>query len=84
MNGREESIEVRPLRDAAWAATVLNTSRGRVYELVRQGILPHVRLGRQVRFDERAIHRFIETGGSGLPEEESEVVPLLTRRPRSS
>ena len=45
MNGQEESLEVRPLRDAAWAATVLSTGKGRVYELVRRGILPHVRLG---------------------------------------
>ena len=67
MNGQEDSIAVRPLRDAAWAATVLNTGKGRVYELVRRGILPHVRLGRQVRVDEGAIHRFIESGGQGLP-----------------
>ena len=54
MSGQEEALEVRPLRDAAWAAAVLNTSKGRVYELVRQSILPHVRLGRQVRFGLRA------------------------------
>ncbi len=80
----EESPEIRPLRDADWAAAVLGLSKPRIYDLVRQRILPHVRLGRQVRFDERAIAKFVESGGSSLPEEESEVVPLLTRRPHRS
>ncbi len=70
-------LEIQPLRDAAWAATVLNTSKSRVYELVRQNVLPHVRLGRQVRFDESAILRFIESGGCGLDDDEgAEVIAL--------
>ena len=82
MNGREESENVRPLRDAAWVATVLNTSKGRVYELVRQDILPHVRLGRQVRFDERAILSFIESGGRGLDRNEGAEIMALPDRTR--
>ena len=82
MNAPEEPIELRPLRDAAWAAAVLNTSRGRVYELVRQDILPHVRLGRQVRFDERAILSFIESGGRGLDRNEGAEIMALPDRTR--
>jgi len=38
----------------------------RVHELARQGLLPAVRLGRQVRFDPDAIDEFITSGGKAL------------------
>ena len=37
----------------------------RVYELVRAGVLPVVRMGeRQIRFDEAALREWIARGGS--------------------
>lgn len=36
----------------------------RVYELCRMGLIPHVRLGRSVRFSAEAIRAWIEDGGS--------------------
>lgn len=48
-------------------ARVLNVSEARAYELVREGVLPAVRLGRQVRISEEALRAFIERGGQGLP-----------------
>jgi hypothetical protein len=35
--------------------------------MIRRGILPGVRLGRQVRIDPEALAAFIETGGKALP-----------------
>lgn len=44
----------------------------RVYERVRAGDLPHVRIGRAVRFDPAAVRAWIENGGTSPgPEGES-------------
>ena len=48
-------------------APVLQVPEARVFDLARQGLLPHVRLGRQVRFPESAVAEFIESGGRALP-----------------
>ncbi len=87
MNGNEEQLEeVKPLRNADWTARVLGTTKGRVYELARQRIIPSVRLGRQVRFDEDAIRAFIDSGGRGFAEDTgAEVVALPSlKNPHSS
>ncbi len=42
----------------------------RVYELIRQGRLPVVRLGRQVRVQDEALRRWMDGGGQGLPSPE--------------
>lgn len=49
------------------AAKILRVKRSRVQELIRQGILPHFRLGRQIRIDRQQLRRFIERGGQALP-----------------
>lgn len=49
------------------AGTILKVNPSRVQELIRQGILPHFRLGRQIRIDRRQLQHFIERGGQGLP-----------------
>lgn len=36
----------------------------RLYALVRRGLIPHVRVGRSVRFSEAAVLAWIEQGGS--------------------
>jgi excisionase family DNA binding protein len=58
--------ETNRLITAQEAAAVLHVTRFRLYELARIGLLPTVRLGRQVRFDPSALQAFIETGGKGL------------------
>lgn len=40
----------------------------RVYALVRSGLMPCTRLGRQIRFDEGALRDWIARGGAGLPD----------------
>jgi excisionase family DNA binding protein len=59
-----DASAVRPLRSAEWVATRLGISRWAIYELVKRSALPHVRLGRLVRFDEDAIETFIRSGGT--------------------
>ncbi len=48
-------------------ADILGVRVHRVYELARADILPHVRLGRQLRFSPAKINEFIEGGGQALP-----------------
>jgi excisionase family DNA binding protein len=48
-------------------ARILKVKPSRVQELVRQGILPHFRLGRQIRIDRQQLQHFIERGGRALP-----------------
>ena len=49
-------------------AEILNVSVQRVYELVRAGVLPSVRLGRQIRVDRRKLQTFLDDGGRCLPD----------------
>ena len=48
-------------------AEVLRVPRSRAYELVREGLIPSIRLGRQVRIEESALREWILAGGQGLP-----------------
>ena len=45
----------------------LDVSLPRVYELARCGVLPVVRLGRQLRVEEGRLVAWINDGGRGLP-----------------
>lgn len=48
-------------------ASILNVSTARAYELARTGVLPIVKLGRQVRIDKRRLLDWIDSGGAALP-----------------
>jgi putative molybdopterin biosynthesis protein len=41
-------------------AQILRVPKGRVYDLVRRGKLPAVRIGRQVRFREESVNAWLE------------------------
>ena len=45
-------------------AEALGLSRWRVYELAREGMIPSVRIGRTMRFDEGEIRKWIQNGGT--------------------
>ena len=49
------------------AADMLGLSVGRVYELCRIGVIPHVRLHRQIRIDPAQLQAFVNSGGTALP-----------------
>lgn len=48
------------------AAEVLNVSKPRAYELIRMCVIPHVRIGRQVRVPAEQLAEFIRSGGRPL------------------
>jgi len=49
------------------AAEWLDLSEYQVLAYAREGIIPSVRLGRQVRFSPSALDEFIATGGKSYP-----------------
>ena len=56
----------RKLLTVPEVAVILNVSEERAYSLARSGLLPIVKLGRQIRIDEGKLHEWIDQGGSGL------------------
>lgn len=46
------------------AAEFLRVSLLRLYALARSNAVPSVRLGRSLRFDEEALRRFVQNGGT--------------------
>jgi excisionase family DNA binding protein len=59
------------LLTAKETAEILKVTPPRVYELARVGLIPSVRMGRQVRFHEAKLIEWIEQGGSTLQKEET-------------
>lgn len=57
-----------PTMTAKKVAHRLGLRLHRVYELTRRGILPHFRLGRQIRYDRQELEKFIRSGGTADPE----------------
>ncbi len=52
-----------PLAAADYVAARLGVTKQRVYDLAREGIIPHVRLGRSIRFARDDIENFVKSGG---------------------
>lgn len=48
-------------------AKYLQVTNARVYELVREGTVQAVRLGRQVRINPAILQDFVDRGGVALP-----------------
>lgn len=46
---------------------LLQIPPARVYELARQNLIPSIRMGRQVRFNEEALRAWAESGGRQQP-----------------
>jgi excisionase family DNA binding protein len=54
------------LLTAKEVAPILQVTEARVYEMSRENLLPTVRMGRQVRFDEEELRNWIKAGGCPL------------------
>ena len=48
-------------------AELLDVKPSRVYDLAQQDLIPHIKLGRQVRFDLDKVIAWLEGGGQALP-----------------
>ncbi len=66
----ESSNQNRKLLRIEDVAEILDVSMGRAYELARAGVLPVVRLGRQLRVDPRSLEAFLQGGGEAPPDAE--------------
>ena len=60
-----ESIDRPTLMDVQYPMERLGEPEWRIYDLCRKGIIPHVRMGRRVKFDPEAIEDWIRKGGAG-------------------
>ena len=56
-----------PLLRIAQVAELLDVSVARAYELARVGVLPTVKIGRQLRIDPDQLDQWISAGGQSLP-----------------
>jgi excisionase family DNA binding protein len=59
------------LLTAKQVADVLQVTLARVYEMSRENLLPTVRLGRQVRYEEEALRNWIRAGGCARPDSDA-------------
>jgi excisionase family DNA binding protein len=50
-------------------AAYLDVTLARAYELVRQGVVPAVRIGRQIRVDPDRLEQWVAQGGRALEDE---------------
>ena len=48
-------------------AEILDVTLHRAYELARTGVIPTVRIGRQLRVDADRLQEWIDSGGQSLP-----------------
>ncbi len=58
---------MKQLYDVTYPVKRTGLTRQRIWDLCRQNAFPHVRLGRQIRFDADAVEAFIASGGQSLP-----------------
>jgi excisionase family DNA binding protein len=56
------------LLTAQQVAVLLQVPTARVYQLAREGLIPTVHLGRQIRVSASALNDWIADGGRALPD----------------
>jgi excisionase family DNA binding protein len=59
------------LKDAEYVEQFTGLSKQRVYEAARLGLIPCVRIGRQVKFDEDTLREWVMQGGVAEPTEQA-------------
>lgn len=59
-----QTIELPKLLTAGPLAKAVSVSTSRIYQLARDGLIPCIRIGRQVRFDPERVASWIAQGGS--------------------
>ena len=57
-------IELREARQEGWFPASLSDQR--VYDAVRQGLIPAVKIGRRIYFSPDQLSRWLEQGGTAL------------------
>ncbi len=70
MSAGDAPEEAVRLLTADQVAEILQISKARVYDNARSGIIPSVRIGRLIRFSEKALDDWIARGGTPLADNE--------------
>ena len=52
-------------------AETVGLAPARVYEVIRRGLMPAVRIGRQVRVEEQAFWKWVSDGGRRYPQKQA-------------
>ena len=60
-----------PLVDADTVAKFCKLPKQRIYEAAKSGLIPSVRIGRSLRFDESELRRWAKRGGTSLEQKGS-------------
>jgi len=55
------------LQTIEWACEIIGIPKNSGYAMVRQGILPVVKVGRQYRVDPEVLREWIKNGGQAYP-----------------
>lgn len=58
---------LEPLVDVGPVAKFLNDTKARVYRMCKEELIPHVRVGRRIKFSPEIIREWVKTGGSSYP-----------------
>lgn len=61
---QEHTIQLPRLLTAELLARAVSVSTSRIYQLARDGVIPCVRIGRQVRFDPARVVAWLAQGGA--------------------
>jgi excisionase family DNA binding protein len=62
-------VPMRTIHTVPEFAQIFKLNEQRAYDLIRRGVIPAIKLGRQLRVTEEAIENFITSGGAAvLPE----------------
>jgi excisionase family DNA binding protein len=61
---KETAARLPRLLSAIQVSSQTGIPRQRLYELVRADAIPHVRIGRSIRFESVRLHLWIESGGT--------------------
>ena len=64
---KEKEPEIEGLVPVAWPSEYFGFSKARIYGACRDGLLPHVRFGRNILFSPKKLIAWAEGGGSSLP-----------------
>ncbi len=70
------AVRVQTLLTVQEAARALRIGRNKCYELIRQGLIPHVRIGRIIRIPRDGLEAWIARE-SGLPQPPTPVVSFM-------
>lgn len=52
------------LKDVGYVASLVGKPVSSIYDLARRNLIPHIRVGKSVRFDAQKIRDWLEQGGS--------------------